>query len=186
MKFQIFQPMRKLPALPALLLCTALLTSCAMAPRPADYAQEKPALDLRQYFNGPLIAHGVFTDRNGRVKRRFVVKLTGTWQGDEGILDEDFLYSDGEKQKRVWHLRALGQGRYSGRAADVVGEAVGEAGGNALRWSYALKLPVDGSVYEVNFEDWMYLMDEKVMINKAAMSKFGVFLGEVTLSFQKL
>ena len=156
------------------------------APTPADYARETPTLDLRQYFNGPLIAHGVFTDRGGHVKRRFTVKLQGTWQGDEGVLDEDFEYSDGEKQKRIWRLRALGGGRYSGRADDVVGEARGESAGNALRWSYALTLPVDGSVYEVKFDDWMYLMNDKVMLNKAAMSKFGIFLGEVTLSFQKL
>jgi hypothetical protein len=168
------------------LLVAVLLAGCAGAPKPADYAHETPTLDLRQYFNGPLIAHGVFTDRSGRVKRRFIVNLQGTWKGEEGVLDEDFLYSDGEKQKRIWHLRALGDGRYSGQADDVVGLAHGEAAGNALRWSYTLRLPVDGSVYDVNFDDWMFLVDEKVMINKATMSKYGIYLGEVTLSFQKL
>jgi hypothetical protein len=44
---------------------------------------------------------------------------------------------------------------------------------------------VDGKVYEVHFDDWMYLMDDKLMLNKAAMSKFGIHLGEVTLSFYK-
>jgi NAD(P)-dependent dehydrogenase (short-subunit alcohol dehydrogenase family) len=44
---------------------------------------------------------------------------------------------------------------------------------------------VDGKVYEVQFDDWMYLMDERVMLNKAVMSKFGIRLGEVTLSFYK-
>jgi hypothetical protein len=68
----------------------------------------------------------------------------------------------------------------------VVGSATGEAAGNALRWSYTLKLPVDGKVYEVDFDDWMYLIDDKVMLNKARMSKFGFELGQVTLSFQKL
>jgi hypothetical protein len=28
-------------------------------------------------------------------------------------------------------------------------------------------------------------MDDKVMLNKAVMSKFGIYLGEVTLSFYK-
>jgi hypothetical protein len=37
----------------------------------------------------------------------------------------------------------------------------------------------------VQFDDWMYLMNDKVMLNKAAMSKWGVNLGEVTLSFVK-
>jgi hypothetical protein len=31
----------------------------------------------------------------------------------------------------------------------------------------------------------MYLVDDKVMLNKATMSKFGIRLGEVTLSFTK-
>ena len=34
-------------------------------------------------------------------------------------------------------------------------------------------------------DDWMYLVDERVMLNKAVMSKFGIYLGEVTLSFTK-
>jgi hypothetical protein len=162
------------------------LAGCASSPTPADYAAERPTLDLRQYFNGPLLAHGVFTDRAGKVQRRFVVKLIGRWQGEDGVLEEDFIYSDGKTERRVWRLRHLGEGRYSGRADDVVGEAVGEARGNALRWQYKLALPVDGRVWHVQFDDWMFLMDDKVMLNKARMSKFGLTLGEVTLSFQKL
>jgi hypothetical protein len=37
----------------------------------------------------------------------------------------------------------------------------------------------------VQFDDWMYLMDDRVMLNKAVMSKFGLRLGEVTLTFVK-
>ena len=46
-------------------------------------------------------------------------------------------------------------------------------------------LPVDGSVWNVEFDDWMFLMDDSVMINKAVMSKFGIRVGEVTLSFKR-
>ena len=48
-----------------------------------------------------------------------------------------------------------------------------------------LRLPVDGKEYEVQFDDWMFLVDERVMLNRATMSKFGVTLGEVLLSFSK-
>ena len=82
-------------------------------------------------------------------------------------------------------LKRQPDGRYSGTAADVVGQASGEEKGNAFRWGYTLQLPVDGRVFEVQFDDWMYLMNDKVMINKAVMSKFGFQLGEVTLSFVK-
>ena len=161
------------------------LAGCASAPVPQDYAAETPRLDLRTYFNGPLTAHGVFTDRSGKVVRRFVVQLRGTWNGNSGVLEEDFKYSDGKVERRVWRIEDLGSGRYRGRADDVVGEAIGQAAGNALNWRYTLALPVDGRVYEVQFDDWMYLMDERVMLNKAVMSKFGVTLGEVTLAFYK-
>ena len=166
------------------LAASALLTSCA-SPTAADYAAEKPVLDLKTYFNGDLTAHGMFTDRSGKVVRRFVVTMKCTWQGDDGVLDEDFQYSDGTKQRRIWRLKALPNGKYEGRADDVVGVAQGSVSGNAFRWQYTLALPVDGRVWNVEFDDWMFLMDEEVMINKAVMSKFGVRLGEVTLSFKR-
>ena len=167
-------------ALATTALAAAVLTGCA-GPSPADYAAETPVLDLKTYFNGDLVAHGLFTDRSGQVVRRFVVHMTGTWDGNQGTLDERFTYSDGKTERRVWRLTDEGAGRWSGRADDVVGVAQGVAAGNALNWRYTLNLPVDGKVYEVQFDDWMYLMDERVMLNKAVMSKFGVRLGEVTL-----
>ena len=163
---------------------SALLAGCA-SPTVADYAAEKPVLDLRQYFNDTIDAWGVFTDRSGKVVKRFTVVMKCSWNGDEGVLDEDFIYSDGTKQKRIWRLKKLPNGRYTGRADDVVGEATGEERGNAFNWRYTLALPVDGRVWEVQFDDWMYLMDERVMLNKAVMSKWGIRLGEVTLSFTK-
>ena len=171
-------------ALAATALAAVVLGGCA-GPTPADYAAETPVLDLKTYFNGDLVAHGLFTDRSGKVVRRFVVQMTGTWNGNQGVLDERFTYSDGKTERRVWRLTDEGDGRWTGRADDVVGVAEGRAAGNALNWRYTLSLPLDGKVYEVQFDDWMYLMDERVMLNKAVMSKFGVRLGEVTLSFYK-
>ncbi|MBC8007481.1 MAG: DUF3833 family protein, partial [Prolixibacteraceae bacterium] len=102
-----------------------------------------------------------------------------------GTLEEDFTYSDGSKSRRVWNISKIDENRYRGTAADVVGEATGEARGNALQWRYVLAVPVDGETYHVNFDDWMYLMDEEVMLNKSDMSKFGIGLGEVIVSFRR-
>jgi len=161
-----------------------LMTGCS-TPKVEQYAQEKPVLDLTQYFNGTLDAYGIFTDRSGAVVKRFTVVMNCQWSGDEGTLDEDFTYSDGSKQRRVWHLTRVGDGRFTGKADDVQGTAQGEARGNAFYWTYTLNLPVDGRVVEVQFDDWMYLMNDKVMLNKASMRKWGIGLGEVTLSFVK-
>jgi hypothetical protein len=172
-------------ALGALAAGAASLAAGCAGVDPSTYSAEKPVLDLRSYFDGDIDAWGVFQDRSGKVVRRFTVKMKGTWNGDTGTLDEDFLYSDGKKEKRIWTIRKLPQGRYVGTAADVVGEAQGVASGNALNWRYTLALNVDGSVWNVDFDDWMYLVDERTMLNRATMSKFGVRLGEVLLSFTK-
>lgn len=164
---------------------SALAASGCAGPSVNDYASEKPVLDLRQYFNGVVDAWGIFTDRSGKVVKRFTVVMHCQWNGDQGVLDEDFVYSDGSKQKRIWRLQHLGNGRYSGQADDVIGVADGETRGNAFNWRYTLALPVGSQVWQVQFDDWMYLLDDKVMLNKAAMSKFGIFLGEVTLSFTR-
>lgn len=151
----------------------------------ARYRAEQPALDLPSYFNGTLDAWGMFQDRSGAVVKRFHVVVEASWQGAVGTLDERFTYSDGSTQRRVWTLTRQADGRYIGTAADVVGEAIGEVAGNTLHWRYVMALPVDGKTYHVDFDDWMFLMDDKTMLNRSAMSKFGFHLGDVTLSFRK-
>ena len=162
-----------------------LLGGCASV-EVAGYAAERPLLDLRQYFSGRVEGWGMFQDRSGKVLKRFHVVIDAKWQGDTGTLDERFTWSDGpgggNPERRVWTLTDLGGGRYGGSAGDVVGNARGEAAGNALRWRDVLALPVDGKVVEVDFDDWMYLVDDRVMLNRSFMSKYGFRLGEVTLT----
>jgi hypothetical protein len=150
----------------------------------AEYRAEKPPLDLAQYLNGTVDGWGMFQDRSGKVVKRFHVRIDAKWQGSTGTLDEHFTYSDGEKQNRVWTLVRDGN-RYRGTAADVVGTAEGSIEGNALHWRYVLALPVDGKVWNVDMDDWMYLVDEGTLLNRTTMSKFGFRLGEVTLAFRR-
>jgi hypothetical protein len=186
--FQLFRDsfsgLTSLLKLSSLGLVALLASSCASV-TPDTYKAEKPTLVLENYFNGIVDGWGMFQDRSGQVIKRFTVVIRCTWNGDTGVLDEDFTYSDGTKDKRVWTIKRLGNNRYSGTASDVVGQADGQASGNALQWNYTLALKVGEKTYDVKMNDWMYLIDDKVMINRAAMSKFGVHLGDVTLSFTK-
>jgi hypothetical protein len=179
---------RSLRLLCAATLAVILLGACAGV-ETEDYRAETPTLDLHKYFSGTLDGWGMFQDRSGKVLKRFHVVVEARWEGDTGTLDERFTWSDGDKggnpARRMWTLRDLGNGRFVGRADDVVGEARGEAAGNALRWRYVLALPVDGKIINVDFDDWMFLIDDKVMLNRSLMSKYGFKLGEVTLSFTR-
>ena len=165
----------------------ALVAGCSSVD-PQAYVREKPALDLKRYFDGTLTGHGLVMDRAGQVQRRFVVTIQASWDGDVGTLDEDFVWSDGEKEKRIWTLRPVpGQpGRWSGTAADVKGEAAGVVAGNALNWSYTFMLTTrEGKRYDIDFDDWMFLIDDKVMLNRAVMRFWGFRVGEVLISFSK-
>ncbi len=169
------------------LLFVALLAGCASVD-PQIYAKERPALDLRQYFNGRLIGHGAVMSRSGEVQRRFVVAVDAHWNGDVGTLDETFSWSDGKTERRTWTLRpAAAPNRWTGTAADVVGTAQGTVSGNALNWSYTLAVQTDaGRTFNLAFDDWMFLIDENVMLNRAVMSHFGVRVGEIMISFRRL
>lgn len=170
---------------PLLALCALLGLNGCGGITVNHYADQQPTLDLKKYFNGTLDAYGMFQKRSGEVVKRFHVVIDARWNGDVGTLDERFTYSDGTTQQRIWTITQTGPQTYRGTAADVVGEALGERSGNALRWRYVLALPVDDKVYQVDFDDWMFLMNDRVMLNRSSMSKWGFDLGEVTLTFVK-
>lgn len=150
-----------------------------------DFARGTPSLTLEEYFQGNIQAWGMFEDRFGRVRRQFKVDIDGSFDGQELTLVEDFVYADGEEDQRIWHITPLGDGRYEGRADDVIDVAIGESRGNALHWEYDMNLPIGDSTWQVHFDDWMFLQSDNVLINRATVSKFGVTLGEVTLFFHK-
>ena len=162
----------------------AVFTTGCSSVQLADYASEKPRFDMREYFNGPVVAHGIVQDRSGKVIRRMRVDMQCSWQGDTGTLEEDFTYADGKKERRVWTIKKE-KDRYIGTAADVVGQAAGAAAGNALNWQYVLALPVGDKVYNVHFDDWMWQLDDNILMNRAVFSKFGFKMGEVLITFYK-
>jgi hypothetical protein len=175
---------RLVRAMALFMMVTFGLTGCA-GQRVSDYAAERPVLDLERYFAGKTLAWGMFQDRSGTVIKRFTVSIDGRIENGRLILDEDFTYSDGTKEQRIWTLEKTADGQWRGRAGDVVGEAKGSLSGNAFQWQYTLALPVGDSVYNVQFDDWMYLIDDTTLINRARMSKWGIELGQVTLFFRK-
>ena len=174
-----------MPRLISALFVTVLLLAGCTRVDPAAYRDEKPALDLYRYFDGTVDAWGYFADRSGAVVKRFKVEIRGRVENGALVLDEDFRYSDGTTSRRVWTITRSADGRYRGTAADVVGDAQGVVSGNALHWTYVLALEVDGSTWNLDVDDWMYLQDGQVMLNKSVMRKFGIRVGEVILAFRR-
>lgn len=167
-----------------LVMGIALLSGCA-GPSIKSYEGAKPELVLEDYFSGPIKAWGLVQDRKGEVIRRFDVDLVGRKDGNEIVLEEDFEYYDGKTERRVWRIRKMPDGSYEGRADDVASVAKGQSAGNALRLSYQMDVSVDGNTYRLNFDDWMFLMNDGVLINRSYLKKFGFTVAELTLVMQK-
>ena len=143
-----------------------------------------PDFEPESYFAQRLEAYGVFVDRFGVIRRQFDVAVKGTRTSDGFILDEAFLYDDGETENRRWVVTALGKGRYRGECADVIGYAVGKCTGNMLSWRYGFRLGMYGRKVAVRFDDVMVLQAGGIMVNRATVSKAGIRLGEVLLTFR--
>ena len=152
----------------------------------SHYADMKPEFDIFSYFEGKTTGWGILQDRSGKLLRQFVVSITGTFTDDNTIvLHEDFVWNDGEESTRIWTIKKTDANNYEGQADDVVGTAQGVSSGNALNWRYHLNVETDGSTWKIFFDDWMFLQPDQVLINRASMSKFGIHLGDVTISFTK-
>ena len=151
-----------------------------------EFKAYKPELILEQYFSGKTQASGVLFGISGEVKRQFTVQMEGKWDGKELILEEQFLYNDGEKQRRLWSIKKLDPNNYEGTASDVVGKALGKQYGSAMNWNYVLTIPVEDKKYNIKFDDWMFLQSDGTLLNRATMRKFGFKVGELFLSFKKL
>ena len=167
------------------------LTSCAqwlLRADMSDYANQRPVLKLEEFFDGKSYAYGIFEDRFGNLKRQFRVQIDGRIDLGRLILDEQFIYDDGETARRVWTIDNLGPDesgltRYQGRADDVDGTATGQVSGNVLSWSYDIVLSMSGQQLQVRFDDFIYQLDQDIAINRAFVSKWGVEIGSVTLVF---
>ncbi len=160
------------------------MTACS-GPNLANYKQDAPPLNLKDYFTGPIKAWGLVQDRKGQVTRRFDVVMHGSWEGDVGTLEEHFDYYDGKTDKRVWTITQVSADRYEGQAGDIIGKATGEVSGNTMRWAYVMDLPVGDTTYKITFDDWMFLMNDGVLINRSYLKKFGITVAELTLFMQK-
>jgi hypothetical protein len=150
-----------------------------------QYSQNTPKLDLRTYLTGKTKAWGILEDRKGNITRRFTVEMETKWNGNEGILQEYFTFDDGEKSERTWAIAYNNDNTFTATAGDVVGKAQGKQAGNALQMEYVLDLKVGKKNYHVSLDDWMFQLDDKHLVNKSEIKKFGITFARLTIFFEK-
>jgi Protein of unknown function (DUF3833) len=168
-----------------------VLAACTGKPSFNDASLTERQLELEQFFDGNLVARGQFQDVFGTVRRQFTVKIKGDWDGKRLKLIEDFVYEDGSLEQRIWTLVKTGDETWRGTAPGVIGEAVGVEQGDRFNWRYTIDLPVpaaegDATTVRVTFDDWIWLQSDTRAFNRAYMKRYGVDVGDVSISFEKL
>jgi len=166
------------------IIATMFLTGCASV-KIIDYVGISPEMVPEKFFDGKLTAHGIVKNRAGKVTRYFNAEINAFWKGSIGTLEEDFVFDDGEKQRRVWTLTRHNDGSYIGTAGDVVGDAKGKVAGNSMFLKYVLTVPYGNGTINLVIDDRMYLVNPNTLINESEMRKFGLRVGQIILVIRK-
>jgi Protein of unknown function (DUF3833) len=111
--------------------------------------------------------------------------MYGRWSGDVFVLDEQFHYDTGETEKRTWSVTPGSEGRFHATCIDCVGQASGACDVDSIRMSYRFRLKLAKHEIVVSFDDRIYRMGERIAVNRATMSKWGIKLGELSLFFER-
>ena len=180
--------MRKLIilAIVAVLVAIPLLSGCSRM-QPKDFDQYEPRLNFEQYFEGKTSGNGIFFDRSDNYSLGLEVALEGSWDEPSKTLKlhEELHYSDGKHKERTFTIKKLDAHHYVGQAEGFDGAIDIEVYGNALRWRYVVMENVNGSVWHLDGDDWMFLQPDGTILNRAWISKFGLAVGEVFLSIRR-
>lgn len=142
---------------------------------------QKP-LVLEDFFSGPVVAEGAFLNLWLRSRRGIKVDIAPSWDGRVLILDERFVYSNGEMEHRVWKLERTEPGIFSGTRGDIVGTARIWTVGNAVHLKYVLLLLGIG----FSFDETMILCDDGSVLGRASVRKWGLPIGRVELVMRRV
>lgn len=152
--------------------------------KPAHYAGTTPEFSLKDHLNGPMLCEGIIYGPTGKVATSFVAKMEGKWDGNKGTLSEDFSYSNGRTQLRMWHLEMGEEGKFNARADDIIGVGTGTVSGSSAMMKYTIELPADAGGHRLDVTDWMYLMGNGTIMNRSEMRKFGIKVADLVATMR--
>ena len=138
-----------------------------------------------KFFSGSFQAQGMFVDRFGQVQKRFVINIFCETEDKQTTLHEKFTYDDGETESRSWTIIKQDDVSYTAHTNDLVGKGVGYVNGAVLKLKYDFLLTLYGRKVKVHFDDVMVKQTENTILNRAKISKFGLLLGELFITFSR-
>ena len=165
------------------MIAGSILSACASPPEFAAPVASN-TLVLEDTLTGQTLGEEVFINSQTGAATTFSVVINGTWDGKVLTLVEDFNFGDGSKDRKTWHITKTDAGRYQGTREDVLGSADLRQDGKAVRIDYYVTLRTGLGANNVRFRDLLYLQDDRTIVNKAVVSKFGLRIGRVQITMR--
>jgi len=141
---------------------------------------------LPEFFDGRTQAIGFFETPLGKVKKTFSADIIGFWKDDQFCLNEHFDFSDGSTEDRSWFLVANKDRIFHAHCSDIVSPALVRHEGNTATMSYKIGLNVADKKVNVRFTDLFVMLSETRVLNRSSISKWGLPVGRLVISFSKL
>jgi len=140
---------------------------------------------MTTFFTGKSTARGLIFDRFDKIRNRIEVTMIGRWLENSFRLDETFAYADGTVEERIWSVKFAGDGTLQAHCPSFAGEVKGWSNDEEVAMGYRYPVPIGGRVFNLDFDDHMYRMGENMLLERVRMSKFGITVGEIILTFRK-
>jgi hypothetical protein len=132
----------------AIFFMTLPLTACVTHPASIEfYADQKPELQIQNYFNGDLHGYGMVTDKKNKLIDRYVGETKAEWHNNHGLIQEKFHFADGAEKHREWCVQLTDPHHFLMVTNYYSGLAQGEQYGNAIHVTYRIRVPENLTPY---------------------------------------
>jgi hypothetical protein len=175
--------MKKMKAILISVFCL-LLGSCSQ--KLENYKESKMKVDLREAFNGKLKGWGLYFDFFGVQKSSFILDMDGKWNENQGVIDEVFYFSNGDKLNRQWRINYKSDNSFTAESNDVEGQARGNQSGNVVNTLYQLVVPYKDSSINLSASDWIYKVDDESVFSEIFLYKYGIKVGRFVIFMKKI
>ena len=142
-------------------------------------------LEFEKFFTGEVIAKGNLILYYPKTTiKNLKVLFKGTFKNNKLKLHERYI----ENQKEIirnWVFEKQSDTLFIGKEKNVRGNITVIINKNHLKMRYFFKLLIWKFTVSVLVNDYMYLINEKEIVNTTYVSKFGINLAKVILLYKK-
>lgn len=151
----------------------------SLNPAPAEFRFESV---LAQKLQGS----GAVFYRSGRLKTRFSVVASGSYDGETLTIQEQLTYESGEVHERTFQIVKNNDDHYTAHCSEFVGPSTIRRRHSGFQWRYRLKEnSKEAHRITLTADDRLFLCADGTLLDHAILRKFGIRVGDVFMTLRQ-